>query len=91
MKYIINFNVSDIPGIVGIIDSTHINIKASPHNANDYYNRNNMHSVKLQAVCDDKKIHRVFIGTPGRVMLPGFSELAFHLIYSKLPTSNFCC
>lgn len=53
---------------MGVLDGTHITIKAPPHNANDYYNRNNMHSVILQAVCDDKKkIIDVFVGTPGRV------------------------
>uniref|UniRef100_A0A6P7GV57 Nuclease HARBI1 n=1 Tax=Diabrotica virgifera virgifera TaxID=50390 RepID=A0A6P7GV57_DIAVI len=59
---------SGIPGIVGAIDGCHIAIKASPRNANDYYNRNNYHYVILQAVCNDKKqFTDVFVGVPGRV------------------------
>lgn len=57
-----------IPGIIGAIDGCHIAIKAPPHNAIDYYNRNNYHSIILQGVCDDKKAFiNIFVGSPGRV------------------------
>lgn len=57
-----------IPGIIGAIDGTHIAIKAPPHNSVDYYNRNNYHSVILQAACNDKReFIDVFAGIAGRV------------------------
>ncbi|KAJ8937743.1 hypothetical protein NQ318_009153 [Aromia moschata] len=59
---------SGIPGIIGAIDGCHIPIKAPPHNANDYYNRNNIHSIILQGVCNDKKqFTDIYVGAPGRV------------------------
>ncbi|XP_025267840.1 protein ALP1-like [Camponotus floridanus] len=46
----------------------HIAIKAPQHNFVDYYNRNNYHSVILQAVCNDRKeFIDVFAGIAGRV------------------------
>ncbi|XP_023313229.1 uncharacterized protein LOC108907203 [Anoplophora glabripennis] len=39
---------SRIPGIVGAIDGCHVEIKQPMENANDYYNRNNYHSIILQ-------------------------------------------
>lgn len=61
-------SILGIPGIVGAIDGCHIAIKAPPHNSVDYYNRNNYHSVVLQAVCNDKKqFIDIFVGMPGRV------------------------
>lgn len=63
-----SFIILGIPGIIGAIDGCHIPIKAPPQNAIDYYNRNNIHSVILQAVCNDKKqFIDIFVGTPGRV------------------------
>ncbi|XP_025267615.1 protein ALP1-like [Camponotus floridanus] len=60
--------MSCIPGIIGAIDGTHIAIKAPQHNFVDYYNRNNYHSVILQAVCNDRKeFIDVFAGIVGRV------------------------
>lgn len=57
-----------IPGIIGAIDGCHIPIKCPPHNAVDYYNRNNYHSVILQAVCNDRKeFTDIFVGAPGRI------------------------
>lgn len=57
-----------IPGIIGAIDGCHIAIQAPPHNAVDYYNRNNYHSVILQAVCNDKlQFTDIFVGKPGRL------------------------
>ncbi|XP_018398955.1 PREDICTED: putative nuclease HARBI1 [Cyphomyrmex costatus] len=57
-----------IPGIIGAIDGTHVPIKAPPHNPVDYYNRNNYHSVILQAICNDKReFIDIFVGVAGRV------------------------
>ncbi|CAG5037358.1 unnamed protein product [Parnassius apollo] len=55
------------PGIVGAIDGCHIQIKQPPHNAHDFYNRKETHSVILQGTCDHTgKFTDVLIGRPGR-------------------------
>ncbi|KAI4471954.1 hypothetical protein MML48_1g17594 [Holotrichia oblita] len=56
------------PGVVGLIDGCHITIKQPTHNAIDFYNRKDYHSVILQGVCDDKGLFRdIFVGMPGRM------------------------
>ncbi|KAK4880033.1 hypothetical protein RN001_008179 [Aquatica leii] len=61
-------NKSGIPGVIGAIDGCHVAIKAPSHNSVDYYNRNNYHSMILQAVCNDRRqFINIFVGTPGRV------------------------
>ncbi|XP_011149399.1 putative nuclease HARBI1 [Harpegnathos saltator] len=57
-----------IPGIIGVIDDCHILIKASGDNPIDFYNRNKVHSIILQGVCDHKaRFIDVFLGMPGRM------------------------
>ncbi|KAF2883684.1 hypothetical protein ILUMI_22499, partial [Ignelater luminosus] len=57
-----------LPGVVGIIDGCHIEIKQPINNAVDFFNRKETHSIILQAVCDDNGLLTdVFIGIPGRV------------------------
>ncbi|KAK5648096.1 hypothetical protein RI129_002988 [Pyrocoelia pectoralis] len=56
------------PGVVGAIDGCHIQIKAPTGNPIDFYNRNKVHSIILQGVCDHKgRFIDVFIGMPGRM------------------------
>jgi len=56
------------PGVVGAIDGCHIPIKAPAGNSIDFYNRNKIHSIVLQGVCDHKaRFIDVFIGMPGRM------------------------
>lgn len=56
------------PGVVGVIDGCHIPIKAPAGNPIDFYNRNKIHSIILQGVCDHKaRFIDVFIGMPGRM------------------------
>lgn len=43
------------PGILGVIDGSHIPIRAPTVNANSYVNRKNFHSILLQGICDSKK------------------------------------
>ncbi|KAB0804394.1 hypothetical protein PPYR_01364 [Photinus pyralis] len=57
-----------IPGVVGAIDGTHIQIKQPTHNPVDFFNRKDVHSVVLQGICNDKLIFTdVYIGMPGRL------------------------
>ena len=41
-----------LPRCIGVIDGTHIPIKAPRHNTEQYVNRKRFHSVQLQGVCD---------------------------------------
>jgi hypothetical protein len=45
-----------IVGVVGIIDGSHIPIKAPHQNGVAYVNRKGFHSMLLQGVCDDQKL-----------------------------------
>lgn len=56
------------PGVIGLIDGTHIAIKQPMHNAVDFYNRKEYHSVILQGVCTDEAVFTdVYVGMPGRM------------------------
>jgi len=41
-----------LPRCLGVLDGTHISIKASREPPEEYINRKNIHSIQLQAVCD---------------------------------------
>lgn len=46
-----------IPGIVGVVDGTHIILSALPHNIEQpYVNRKGLHSLNVQIVCDSNMI-----------------------------------
>ncbi|KAK5650044.1 hypothetical protein RI129_001073 [Pyrocoelia pectoralis] len=56
------------PGVIGAVDGCHIQIKQPLANANDYYNRKQVHSVILQGICNHKRIFTdIYVGMPGRV------------------------
>ncbi|XP_066601197.1 putative nuclease HARBI1 [Prorops nasuta] len=60
--------VSNFPGIVGVIDGCHIRISAPINYPNSYINRKGYHSIILQGICDSKrKFIDVFIGYCGSV------------------------
>ncbi|XP_018365088.1 PREDICTED: putative nuclease HARBI1, partial [Trachymyrmex cornetzi] len=56
------------PGIIGMIDGTHIKIEAPQENHESYINRKGYHSIQLQIVCNHKMefIH-CYVGYPGSV------------------------
>lgn len=55
------------PNCVGFVDGCHIQIKAPPNNPVDFYNRKEVHSIVLQAVCDENlKFIDVYVGQTGR-------------------------
>ncbi|XP_025163482.1 putative nuclease HARBI1 isoform X1 [Harpegnathos saltator] len=43
---------SGFPKVIGVIDSTHVNISAPKENPEAYVNRKGHHSIQLQAICD---------------------------------------
>ena len=58
----------NFPGVIGMIDGTHIPIRRPPERGIDYYNRKDYFSVVLQAVCTDN-LHftDIHTGYPGKV------------------------
>ena len=58
--------LSVLPNIVGAIDGTHIQIKAPPDDAVDYFSRYHQHDIVVQAVADGKRRFLDFsAGYPG--------------------------
>ncbi|XP_055999976.1 putative nuclease HARBI1 [Ostrea edulis] len=56
------------PGVVGMIDGTHISIKKPSIRGIDYYNRKDYYSIVLQAVVrEDLRFTNIFAGFPGKV------------------------
>ncbi|KAL1489224.1 hypothetical protein ABEB36_014157 [Hypothenemus hampei] len=56
------------PGVVGIIDGTHIRIDKPDEDSDSYLNRKHFYSIQAQVVCDHKKrIVDIFVGYPGSV------------------------
>ena len=49
------FAVSRFPGVVGVIDGTHIQIQAPSANEYEFVNRHNYHSINVQLVFDAKE------------------------------------
>lgn len=59
-------DIHDFSGVVGVIDSCYISIKAPIGNPIDFYNRNKVYSIILQGVCDHKaRFIDVSIGMSG--------------------------
>ncbi|XP_061195126.1 putative nuclease HARBI1 [Saccostrea echinata] len=62
------WDLKRFPGIVGMIDGTHISITKPAERGIDYYNRKDYYSVVLQAVVrEDLRFIDVFAGFPGKV------------------------
>ncbi|KAL9978418.1 hypothetical protein ACROYT_G015931 [Oculina patagonica] len=56
------------PGIIGLIDGTHIRIRAPEHEPEAYINRKKYHSMNVQLVCDNNMVFTdVLAGWPGSV------------------------
>lgn len=56
------------PGVIGMIDGTHIAIKKPKERGIDYYNRKDYYSMVLQAVAkDDLQFTDIYTGWPGKV------------------------
>ena len=56
------------PGVVGMIDGSHVPIRMSPDSGIDYYNQKDFYSIVLQAVSrEDLRFTNVYCGWPGIV------------------------
>ena len=62
------FDLKGFPGVIGMIDGTHIAIKKPSLRGIDYFNRKDYYSIVLQAVArEDLRFTNVFAGFPGKV------------------------
>ncbi|XP_071487649.1 putative nuclease HARBI1 [Diadema antillarum] len=60
------YRKAGFPGVVGLIDGTHIKIQAPHENEDQFVNRKNYHSINVQIVCDpDSKILHLNAAWPG--------------------------
>ncbi|XP_019771122.2 putative nuclease HARBI1 isoform X1 [Dendroctonus ponderosae] len=62
------FSLNGFPGVVGVIDGSHVRIDKPSEDPDCYLNRNGFYSLQFQIVCDHRgKIRDVIIGFPGSV------------------------
>ncbi|KAJ8983616.1 hypothetical protein NQ317_004254 [Molorchus minor] len=58
----------NFPGVIGVIDGTHIKIDRPADDPDSYLNRKHFYSIQAQVVCDHRrKIRDIFVGFPGSV------------------------
>ncbi|KAJ8927446.1 hypothetical protein NQ314_020116 [Rhamnusium bicolor] len=63
-----HFRQNGFPGVLGVIDGTHIKIDKPSDDPDSYINRKGFYSIQVQLLCDHQlKIRDVFIGYPGSV------------------------
>ncbi|XP_050506273.1 putative nuclease HARBI1 isoform X2 [Diabrotica virgifera virgifera] len=63
-----HFSEHDLPGVIGVIDGTHIKIDKPAEDPDSYLNRKHFFSIQVQVVCDHRrKIRDIFLGYPGSV------------------------
>ena len=56
------------PGIIGVVDGTHIRIRAPEHEPEAYINRKKFQSINVQLVCDDNMVFTHVFAGDSRVM-----------------------
>ncbi|KAJ8934262.1 hypothetical protein NQ314_013484 [Rhamnusium bicolor] len=63
-----HFRQNGFPGVLGVIDGTHIKIDKPSDDPDSYINRKGFYSIQVQLLCDHQmKIRDVFIGYPESV------------------------
>ena len=63
------FDEGGFPGVVGLIDGTHISIRAPMEEPEAYINRKKFHSINVQVICDENMVftNHSLAGWPGSV------------------------
>ena len=62
------YELAHFPGVLGLVDETHIRIQKPSHDEADYVIRHFYHSINVQAICrPDGRFSDVFAGFPGSV------------------------
>ena len=60
--------LKNFPGVIGMVDGSHIPIRKPEERGVDYYNRKDFYSIVLQAVVrEDMRFTNVYTGWPGKV------------------------
>ncbi|GAB0090034.1 Harbinger transposase-derived nuclease [Sergentomyia squamirostris] len=79
------FMKTSLPGIIGIVDGTHISIGRLPRSVEpEYVNRKGKHSVNVQIICDSKYIESL-------IATRDIPEAATIHIFSKAAWRKFKC
>nr|CAI5817201.1 unnamed protein product [Callosobruchus analis] len=50
-----SFREKHFPGVIGVVDDSHIRIDKPNNDPESYFIRKKFHSIQVQAVCDHKK------------------------------------
>lgn len=62
------FEEGGFPGVVGLIDGTHVRIRAPMEEPDAYINRKKFHSINVQVICDENMVFTdILAGWPGSV------------------------
>ena len=62
------YDIAHFPGVVGLVDGTHIRIQKPSENEADYVNRHFYHSINVQAIClADGRFGDILAHFPGSV------------------------
>ncbi|XP_066456993.1 putative nuclease HARBI1 [Eleutherodactylus coqui] len=85
--------INGFPGVLGVIGGSDIPIKAPHEEPESYINRKQFHSIRLQAVCDNKLMFTdCFVGCPGSMhdaTVFGKSELSEKLLDPNFLPENY--
>ena len=69
------YEIAHFPGVLGLVDGTHIRIQKPSENEADYVNRPFYHSINLQVICrSDGIFSDVLARFPGSVTIPAFGS-----------------
>jgi len=61
-------DLKGFPGVVGMVDGSHIKIRRPVERGYDYFNRKDFYSIILQAVVrEDMRFTNIYVGWPGKV------------------------
>ena len=62
------YELANLPGVLGLVDGTHVRIQKPSENEADYVNRHFYHSINVQAIClPDGRFSDVLARFPGSV------------------------
>uniref|UniRef100_A0A671Y2E2 Putative nuclease HARBI1 n=1 Tax=Sparus aurata TaxID=8175 RepID=A0A671Y2E2_SPAAU len=83
------YEIAGFPNVVGVIDCTHVRLKAPSMNDYAFINRKNYHSINVQVICDAKlSLLNVVASCVGAQLQEGALQSQSHLLSKWLPSIN---